>query len=112
MELLRVFERKCLRACLGSYRSPESNFQKYISNTKLYDLANLNRIDCFIIKLIRNHYSQINNISENSLISGAAYPIDEYIRSSTMITGFVPPEAFPFLDINGHIQDENKIPID
>ena len=110
MELLRVFERKCLRACLGSYRSPESNFQKYISNTKLYNSANLNRIDCFIIKIIRNHYSQINNISENSLISGAAYPNDEYIRS-TMITGFVPPEAFPFLDTNGYIQDENKIPI-
>ena len=28
-----------------------------------------------------------------------------------MITGFVPPEAFPFLDTNSYIQDENKIPI-
>ena len=77
---------------------------------KLYNSANLNRIDCFIIKLIRNHYSQINNISENSLISGAAYSNDEYIRS-TMITGFVTPEAFPFFDTNGYIQNENKIPI-
>ena len=109
MELLRVFERKCLRAGLGSNRSPESNFRKYISNTKLYNSVNLNRIDCFIIKPIRNHYLQIN-ISENNLISGAAYPNDEYIWS-TMITGFVPPKAFPFLDTNGYIQDENKIPI-
>ena len=110
MELLRVFERKCPGACLTSYRSPEWNFQKYISNTKLYNSANLNRINCFIIKLIRNHYSQINNISENSLISGAAYSNDEYIRS-TMITGFIPPEAFPFLDTNGYILDEKKNPI-
>lgn len=36
MEKLRVFQRKCIRACLGKYRTPESNFTKLISNHKLY----------------------------------------------------------------------------
>ena len=110
MELIRSFERKCLRACLGKYRSPESEFQKYISNIKLYNLANLNRIDCFIIKLIRNHYSHITDISENSLISWAVYPNDGYFNN-TLTSGFIPPEAFIYLDANGYIQNENKIPI-
>ncbi|CAG5071954.1 Similar to pol: RNA-directed DNA polymerase from mobile element jockey (Drosophila melanogaster) [Cotesia congregata] len=29
-ENYRVFERKCLRACIGAYRSAESNFKKFI----------------------------------------------------------------------------------
>lgn len=55
MEKLRLFERKYLRACTPKYRSSESNFQKYISNKKLYETANTIRIDNFIICLIRNH---------------------------------------------------------
>jgi len=42
MEWIRIFERKCLRACLGKYRSQESNYQKYLNNNKIYDLADKN----------------------------------------------------------------------
>ncbi|XP_015438037.1 PREDICTED: RNA-directed DNA polymerase from mobile element jockey-like, partial [Dufourea novaeangliae] len=58
MEKLRVFERKCIRACLGKYRSPESNYTKLISNYKLYEEAMLVRIDFFMVKLIRDHWSK------------------------------------------------------
>lgn len=57
MEKIRVFERKCLRACTSLYRSPESDYLKYINNKKLYNVANINRIDNFIIQLIRNSNS-------------------------------------------------------
>lgn len=32
MEKMRKFERKCLRACVNLYRTPESNYKKYYSN--------------------------------------------------------------------------------
>ena len=32
MEKIRLFERKCLRTCLNSYRKPESHYKHYISN--------------------------------------------------------------------------------
>ena len=38
MESIRVFERKCLRSCLGKHRSTHSNFQHYISNENIYNL--------------------------------------------------------------------------
>jgi len=39
LEQIRIFERKYLRTCLRKYRSQESNYQKYLSNNKIYDLA-------------------------------------------------------------------------
>ena len=110
MEALRIFERKCLRACTGLYRSPESNYLKYISNSKLYNSAKISRIDCFILNLIRKYYIQVVQITENSLIFGSVYPNEQYFEK-TLKTGFIPPEAFPFMDAHGLIQDNSKIPI-
>ena len=110
MEAIRIFERKCLRACTGLYRSPESNYLKYISNTKLYNSAQISRIDNFILNLIRKYYIQVVQITENSLIFGSVYPNEQYFEK-TLRTGFIPPEAFPFLDTRGFIQDDNDIPI-
>ncbi|CAL7937382.1 unnamed protein product [Xylocopa violacea] len=93
MEKLRIFERKCLRACLNKYRSPESNYKKMISNYKLYEEAKLIRIDLFVLKLIRNHWSNINNITSNSLIYSSTYPNRLYF-AKTMETGYTPPESF------------------
>lgn len=34
MKKIRVFERKCIRACLSTYRSKHSDFKKYVKNKK------------------------------------------------------------------------------
>jgi len=56
MKKIRMFERKCVRACVNMNRSAETEYTKYISNQKLYDKANIPRIDNFIINLIRDHF--------------------------------------------------------
>ena len=109
MEAVRIFERKCLRACTGLYRSPESNYLKYISNSKLYNSAKISRIDCFILNLIRKYYIQVVKITENSLIFGSVYPNEQYFEK-TLKTGFIPPEAFIYMDARGLIQDANNVP--
>lgn len=111
MEKLRSFERRCLRSCLRKKRSESSNFQRHISNKKIYDLANLPRIDLFMIGLIRNHYVQAAKITNNSLIFGCLYPNELYYEK-TMQTGYIPPEAFIYLDSKGYIQDRlTKVPL-
>lgn len=110
MEKIRVFERKCIRTSLCTYRSESSEYKKYVRNKKLYDLANVHRIDCHILKLVRNHYANTANITENSLISSTCYPNPMYYEK-TLFTGHIPPEAFLYLDRNGFIQDRNNIPI-
>jgi len=110
MEQIRIFERKCLRACLERYRTRESNYQKYIKNKVIYDLAEISRFDNFIIKLIRNYFAETSTILENSLIFPSSYVDENYIKR-TLIIGFVPPEAFIYLDKNGYIQDKKMIPI-
>ncbi|XP_076224455.1 uncharacterized protein LOC143174605 [Nomia melanderi] len=110
MERFRVFERRCLRACVGIYRSESSNFKKYIRNSIIYNRANVNRIDNFIIKLVRNYFARVSEIQNNSLIFPIAFPDENYIRNS-LNSGFIPPEAFIFLDKNGYIQNSNAVPL-
>lgn len=110
MERIRKFERSCLRACTSLYRSESSDFTKYISNKILYNTAEINRIDNFIIKLIRNHIIGTTQCFSNNLIMAPYYTSDVYIQK-TLESGFVPPEAFLCLDKNGFIQNENGIPI-
>lgn len=47
MERIRVFERKCLRACINYGKSPDTH--KTISNLELYDTSKITRIDSFLI---------------------------------------------------------------
>lgn len=110
MEKIRLFERKCIRTCLGKSRTSESNYTKYINNKEIYDTANITRIDNYIIKLIRDHYANAITIKQNSLIFGALYPNENYFEKC-LLSGFVPPEAFLYLDAMGYIQDKNNIPI-
>ena len=60
MEKLRIFERNCLRACLKMYKTSESNYESHYPNKKLYDNANIPRIDNFILKLNRDHMAIFN----------------------------------------------------
>lgn len=70
MGKIRIFERKCLRACTKLYTSHISSYTKYISNKKLYDTTQISRIDNFIIELIRKHISKCLSFSDNNLIMG------------------------------------------
>lgn len=110
MEKLRVFERKCLRSCTSIFRSHSSDFTKYISNKKLYNAAKISRIDNFIIHLIRDHISRTFDCWENNLIMAPYYVSGDYIKS-TLLNGYVPPEAFLYLDSEGFIQNEEGVPI-
>ncbi|KAI8119587.1 RNA-directed DNA polymerase from mobile element jockey [Lucilia cuprina] len=110
MEKMRVFERKCLRHCTSLYRTANNNYKKYVPNKILYNKAKVSRIDNFIIHLIRDHIVSCLNCHDNNLIMAPYHTNDEYI-SKSLLNGYVPPEAFLFLDKNGYIQNEIGIPI-
>lgn len=107
MEKLR-FERRCLRACLNMYKNPETDYVKYFSNKKIYDKANVPRIDSFIINLTRDYFKNASKINQNSLIYGAFYLNPKYYEK-TLNTGYISSEAFLYF-ANGYIQDTNSIP--
>ncbi|XP_076660285.1 uncharacterized protein LOC143363606 [Halictus rubicundus] len=110
MEKIRLLERKCLRACLNVYRTPESNYTKYISNHNLLLKAQIPRIDIHMIKLARNHWANTRRIQNNSLIFSSTYPNPLY-HEITRHTGYIPPEAFIHLDKAGLIQNTLGHPI-
>ncbi|KOX78926.1 hypothetical protein WN51_08685 [Melipona quadrifasciata] len=110
MEKIRLFKRKCLRACINMYKTPESNFTKTISNHRLYKEARITRIDLFIQKIIRKHWANISNIHSNSLILHSIYPNPQYYERIKE-TGYTPPKSFIHLDSTSHIQNSEKYPI-
>ena len=73
-------------------------------------LAEIPRIDVFTIKLIRNHIKSAMHNNSNSLIKGPFLPSDNYHRNA-ILKGFVPPEAFLYLDKNKYIVNDEMIPI-
>lgn len=110
MEEIRIFERRRLRACLGLYRSIHSNYKRHINNETIYNKANINRIDNFIIKTIQIYFANTKHVTSNSLIFSITHPDDNYIRE-TLMSGFIPPEAFVHLNKLGYIQRRNGVPI-
>ena len=110
IETLRVFERKCLRSCMGCYRSADTDFMHYLSNQYIYNKAKIPRIDIHLLKIIRNHWANTAGIHINNLILGPCYVHQTYIKK-TLKSGYVPPEGFLFLDANKYIQDINNVPI-
>lgn len=109
MEILRAFERSCIRICLGQYRTTESDYHEYINNKKLLNLANIPRIDNFIIKLTRGYFKKIINI-DNEIIKNFKY-IDTNELKTQNTMGYIPPQAFTWFDKIGVIQDQNNRPI-
>ncbi|CAD6230346.1 GSCOCG00012164001-RA-CDS, partial [Cotesia congregata] len=90
MEKYRKFERSCLKKCLGRYRSPESNYLKYLSNKEIYNLANIPRFDNFCLTLTRNYFSTINEI-DNNIIKNLKIENIELIKRMTK-SNYSPPE--------------------
>lgn len=108
MEKMRKFERKCLRACVNLYRTPESNYKKYYSNKTVYDAAKIPRIDNFIIKIIRDHYARAKR-STNKIVTDQLN-LSDCAAKYYCQKGYVPPTAFIILDKHGLIQEQN-IPV-
>lgn len=110
MEKVRVFERACRRACLGMYRTQNSNFKRFFSNLEVYEKANIPRIDNFIIKLTRDHSAKAARNNENANIF-SHFNIEDTKIEETLKSGYVPPHAFPYLDKHNFIQNNSNIPI-
>lgn len=68
MEIIRKYERKCLRLCTGLHKEFKNNTYKTISNKKLYETAKIIRVDNFLTKVTINFWNSLNNIKENVLI--------------------------------------------
>ncbi|CAG5075185.1 Protein of unknown function [Cotesia congregata] len=109
MEKIRVLDRKCIRTCLKVYRSRESNFKKQISNETLYNIANIPRIDNFIIKLTRDYFAKLSSI-ENKEIKKILETPDQQIYITNHNSACLPPQAFIYFDKKGIIQDSNNVP--
>lgn len=109
MEKLRRIERQILRHCIHKHRSASSNFTKYISNVTLYEETKISRIDNFILQLTRDYYATSINIEENSLIK-KLMRIDDDHAENCLQSGYLPPQAFTFLDKKGYIQNDHNIP--
>lgn len=109
MEKMRIFERQCLRKCLHIYRSIHSNFLHYISNKSLYKLAQIPRIDNYILKLTRNYFSSISQTNNPNLIAISTPNTARAIRS--MATGYVAPQTFIYCDKIGLLQTSSNIPL-
>lgn len=111
MEKYRILERKILRVCLSKYRSSSSQYKHYISNQKIYKLADIVRIDIFILSLIRKHINRSSEmITDNDYIWQPYYRNNLYFEKAIK-NGFIPPEAFIYLDEHGYIQNDAAIPI-
>ncbi|XP_015435706.1 PREDICTED: RNA-directed DNA polymerase from mobile element jockey-like [Dufourea novaeangliae] len=107
VEKIRMFERKCLRACIRINRSQQSDWQHFINNKTIYNKAGIPRIDSFIIKLTRDYFSKLPLI-KNSILQTLS--IHDPILSQRQITnGYLSPQAFIHCDKLGLIQNAYNI---
>uniref|UniRef100_A0A6V7L4A0 Reverse transcriptase domain-containing protein n=1 Tax=Bracon brevicornis TaxID=1563983 RepID=A0A6V7L4A0_9HYME len=109
MEIVRRFERSCLRAIFTLYRSSHSNYQRRVNNKILYNIAKIPRIDNHIIKLTRDYYNKMKSINNKEI--EALTIIDDHQCIQSINSGYIKPQSFIFYDEKGYIQNENNIPI-
>lgn len=95
MEKLRKFERGCLRICLGKHRDTNSDLRKYISNSGIYNLANIPRFDVFVLGLIRNHIARARRDHPNPLIIKPFEKRDNELLK-IIAEGYLSPETSQF----------------
>lgn len=111
LEEYRRFERKCFRCCAAiGTRTTASDFKKYHSNEVIYATTDITRIDNHIIQLTRSHFARLGTVPNASVAFSATSASEEYTRTC-MQSGFLPPEAFVYMDSAGYIQDADGIPV-
>ena len=81
-----------------------------IDNNCITSKAKVERIDNFIIHLIRDHIVKAIKCTENNLIMASYYVGEEYIYR-TIQNEYSAPEAFLYLDKYGYIQNERSLPV-
>ena len=86
-----------------------TQYRRWYSNKKIYDLANISRIDNFIIKLTREHIRSCPIVG-NPLVD-SLYVFDDNEMTNFIENGIPPPEAFTVLDKNNYIQNDNNVPV-
>ena len=59
MEKILILERKILRVCTNLYRNPSNSH--YYSNKTLYEKANIDPIDQYLLKLAKQSLAKLNN---------------------------------------------------
>lgn len=109
MERMRIFERRCLRACLSLYRSAHTDFKHQISNYVLFNTADIPRIDNFIIKLTRDYFSKLP-AANNKIIKGLS-TINWRTAPAIIKKGYFSPQHFMFADRENLIQNNTNVPI-
>lgn len=109
IEKIRMFERACLRTATNKYRSAETNYNRWRSNKKLYNEANITRIDNHILKTTRDYYSNCK-LSKNNIIKNYT-TINADVMTDAAKQGYPTPQTFILLDKKGVIQDDQNIPI-
>ena len=108
-EKMRSLQRKCLRACLGMYRSQSSDWQHFVRNKTLHDNAEIPRIDLFTLKLTRDYYSTIPSIDNEYTM--AISEQDDINAPRQLASRYLVPQTFMFCDKMGLIQDSNDDPL-
>lgn len=109
MEKYRRLERSALRSCISMHRKAETGYHERISNAKIYNTANITRVDCFYLKLCRNYFASFLNIN-NPIMEQLACP-DDITCESHCRSGYVTPEMFIYCDRQGLLQNEMNVPI-
>ena len=107
MEKLRKFERFCLRASLHIYRNEENKY--FISNSTIYNKANIPRIDIHILKLTRDYLANLRKI-ENPYLYAYSHPPEFELRCNS-ITEYIYPHTFTLFDASNIIQNDDNIPL-
>ena len=105
MERIPKFERYCLHAALHIYRNEHNKF--FISNSKIYDAANVPRIDLLILKLVRDYLANLRTIDNSFLHSYSHTPNYEIFANS--ITEYIYPHSFTYSDSSSNYENISLI---
>lgn len=90
------------------HKTIESDFTRNHSNQHLYNIANIQKRDNFLIKITHNYYADIvHNKNEEIKKLATTFPPN---LTNSLDKGLFPPQAFTFIDGLGFIQDGKNIP--
>ncbi|KAI4486021.1 hypothetical protein M0804_006510 [Polistes exclamans] len=107
LEKMRKFERRCLRVCLHVFRKNDSD--EFFSSKTIYSLANIPRIDNFLLRINRDYFAQLKSIDNSYLKEFSQNGLNNY--SNQALSNYKSPFAFMYFDKLGYLQNKFNIPI-